>query len=179
MNATVKSAVLCVLLASVVLPVAGSPVYKWVDESGVVNYSTDPPAQRSIKTSIIDPAKSRVSSYDPGSAGLDVNSQMRRNTEYLRNRADQLQRRLDRLDYVRQSVAEGAELATRRRLEQCQRQRRVDCDDDYEEISYPRVALVSRQALLSTPFLVRAASANAMPSSRHGVGHVGAIRRHP
>ena len=48
MNSTVISAVLCVLVAGAALPVAGSPVYKWVDESGVVNYSSDPPAGRGI-----------------------------------------------------------------------------------------------------------------------------------
>jgi hypothetical protein len=178
-NATFISAVLCVLFATAVPAAAGSPVYKWLDEAGVVNYSADPPPGRSIKTSIIDSANSTISSYDPVSAGLDANSQMRGNTEYLRNRADQLQRRLDGLNYARQSFAEAAEQAKRRKLEQCERQRRVDCDDDYDEIGYPRVALVSHQALLPVPFVVRAAAANTTPSSRHGVRHAGETRRHP
>ena len=179
MNATVISAILCVLLTGAVLPAAGSPVYKWLDEAGVVNYSADPPPGRGKKTSIIDSANVKVSSYDPVSAGLDANSQMRWNSQYLRNRADQLQRQLDGLNYARQSVAEAAEQAKRRKLEQCQQQRRVDCDDNYEEIGYPRVALLSRQALLPVPFVIRAAAANTTPSSRHGVRHPGGTRRHP
>jgi len=179
MKATLQSAVLGIVMASAVLPVAGGPVYKWVDESGVVNYSADPPARLGIKTSILDSANSRLSSYAPEPAGLDADSQMRRNTQYLRNRAEQLQRQLDGLDFVRQSAAEQA---TRRRLEQCQSQRRVDCDDGYEDFGYPdypRMALVSRRPLLSAPFMVRAAPARAMPPSRPGVRHPGGIRRQP
>lgn len=120
--------------------------------SGRGQLGLDPPPGRGIKTSIIDSANSKLSSYDPVSAGLDANSQIRRNSEYLRNRTDQLQRQLDGLNYARQRFAEAAEQAKRRKLEQCQRQRGVDCDDDYEEIGYPRVTLVSRQALLPVPF---------------------------
>lgn len=179
MKATLQSAVLSIVLASAALPVAGGPVYKWVDESGVVNYSSEPPARRGTKTSILDSDNSRLSSYAPVPAGLDADSQMRRNTQYLRNRAEQLQRQLDGLDFVRQSAAEQA---TRRRLEQCQSQRRVDCDDGYEDIgypAYPRVALVPRRPLLSAPFMVRAAPANTTPSSRHGIRSPSGIRRQP
>ncbi len=179
MKATVISAVLCILLAGLVLPVAGSPVYKWVDASGVVNYSADPPPGHGIKTSIIDSANSKISSYDPVSAGLDAKSQMRHDSEYLRSRAEQLQRQLGGVHYARQSVAEAAEQARRHKSEQCRLQRRVDCDEDYEEIGYPRVALVSRQALFAAPFVVRAAAANSAPPSRHGVRHPGGSRRHP
>jgi hypothetical protein len=179
MNATVISAILCVLLAGAVRPVAGSPVYKWVDEAGVVNYSADPPPGRGKKTSIIDSANVKVSSYDPVSAGLDANSQMRWNSEYLRNRADQLQRQLDGLNYARQSAAEAAEQAQRRKFEQCQQQRRVDCDDDYEDIGYPRVALLSRQALFPARFVVPAAAAKGMPPSHHRVRHPAGTRRNP
>lgn len=180
MNATVISAVLCVLLAGAVLPVAGSPVYKWVDEAGVVNYSADPPPRRGIRTNVVDSANTRVSSYDPVSAGLDANSQIQRDAEYLRNRADQLQRQLDGLNYARQNFTDAAEQAKRRKLEQCQLQRRVDCDDEgYEDIGYPRVALVSRQALFPMPFAFRAAAANSARPGHHRVRHPGGARRHP
>ena len=104
---------------------------------------------------------------------------MRRNNDYLRIRADQLQRQLDALDYARQSAAEAAEQATRLRFEQCQRQRRVDCDDAYEEMVYPRVALVSRQARLSAPFLIHGTAASPMRPSHHRDRHPSGTRRQP
>jgi hypothetical protein len=179
MNATVISAMMCVLLTGAALPAAGNPVYKWVDEAGVVNYSGHPPPGRNLKTSVIDSANSKVSSYDPVSAGVDAKSQLRRNSEYLRNRADQLQRELDGLNYARQSAADAAAKAKRRRLEQCQLQRRVDCDEDYEDIGYPRVALVSRQTRLAAPFFVGAAAESTALASRHGLRHPGGARRRP
>lgn len=177
MNATVLSAVLGILLAGAAHSVAGSPVYKWVDEAGVVNYSADPPAGRGIKASVVDSTRSKLSSYDPVSAGLDPNSQLRRDSENLRHRAEQLQSRLDELSYARRSAADAAEQAKRHRLEQCQLQRRVDCDDDYQDIGYPRVALVSRLAFLPVPPVVHVVATRTATFGGHAFRHSGGARR--
>jgi len=179
MNSKAVAVVLCALVAGAALPVAGSPVYKWVDESGVVNYSSDPPPGRRTKATIIDFASTKVSSYDPVSAGLDPNSQTSRNNQYLRMRVDQLQRQMDGLDYARQVAAETAEQAGQRALEQCQLQRRVDCGNDYEDIGYPRVALISRHALLPGRSMVHARAVKSTQHDRHGVRHPGGTRRLP
>jgi hypothetical protein len=150
MKTTLQSAVLLILLACTALPVASKPVYKWVDEHGVVNYTTEPPPA-SLKVKAVAIVSAKISSFDPVVAGLDANSQQRRNLEYLRNRADQLQNELAGLRYARQAQVNAAEDARRRRLEECQRQRRVDCDTNYyDDGAYgPRVVIGARPVLIT------------------------------
>lgn len=143
MTDLVKSAILFALLAGLTMSAKAAPVYKWVDENGVVNYSNDPPPAGS-SGKIIDSAKSKVSSYNPIQAGLDASAQQRRYTDYLRNQNDRLQRELDDTRYGRQYSADAAEAARKRRMEECQRQRRVDCDSYYDDYAYPPAYVVAR-----------------------------------
>jgi hypothetical protein len=146
MTDVVKSVILFALLAGLAMSATAKPVYKWVDENGVVNYSSELPPAGS-RSKLVASANSNVSSYDPVQAGLDASAQQHHNTDYLRSQNDRLQRELDDSRYARQRSADAAEAARKRRMEECQRQRRVDCDSYYDDYAYPPVYAVARYPL--------------------------------
>jgi hypothetical protein len=144
MTDVVKSAILFALLAGLAMSAAAAPVYKWVDEKGVVNYSTELPPAGS-RSKLVASANSNTRIYDPIQASLDASAQQRRNADFVRNEnEDRLQRELDELRYRLQLSADSAEAARKRRLEECQRQRRVDCDSRYDDYAYPPLYVVAR-----------------------------------
>jgi hypothetical protein len=118
---------LTLLAGAVILAggVAHAQVYKWVDDKGVVNYSSTPPpkGKGAVK---LDEASGRVTTVpapdarrDDPAAGADP---------ALRRRVDQLEREAAA---QRQSAAQqeaAAAEAQRRWVEQCRAERRVDCD---------------------------------------------------
>jgi hypothetical protein len=165
MKSALQAATLFTLLACTALPAASKPVYKWLDERGVVNYTTEPPPAAAHARAVATVA-SKISSFDPVVAGLDANSQQRRNREYLRDRADQLQNELTSLRYARQARANAAEDAKRRRLEECQRQRRVDCDAYYDEGFGPRTVIVARPVVITRFVPVRVPTPARVPTAR-------------
>ena len=122
-----------VLVAASALALAGvahAQVYKWVDDKGVVNYSSAPPAKGKgvVKldedrvTTIPSPGARRddpAAAANPAAPGDPA----------LRQRIDQLEREAAA---QRQSAGQqdaAAADAYRRWLEQCRAERRVDCDD--------------------------------------------------
>ena len=115
-------------LASAVLlvGVAHAQVYKWVDDKGVVNYSSTPPPKGKGVVKL-DEDNSRVTTIpapevrrdDPAAAADPA----------LRRRVDQLEREAAaQRQSAGQQEAASAE-AYRRWVEQCRAERRVDCDD--------------------------------------------------
>jgi len=118
---------LATLAALIVLaPVAHAEIYKWVDDKGVVNYSTTPPTNR--KSVKLDEEQGRVSTIE----AVDYS------TSGAARREQALQERVARLE---QEVALGRQAATQDAAaaseayrvwrEQCVAQRRVDCDGPY------------------------------------------------
>ncbi|MGE5791408.1 MAG: DUF4124 domain-containing protein [Bacteroidota bacterium] len=106
-------------------PVHGQ-VYKWVDDKGVVNYSSSPPP-KGKKVVKLDEESGRVTTVrapdarreDPGAAVDPA----------LRRRVDQLEREAAaQRQTAAQQEAAAAEVY-RRWVEQCRAERRVDCDD--------------------------------------------------
>jgi hypothetical protein len=118
------SSLACALLATPAL----AQVYKWVDDKGVVNYSSEAPAGRN--STLLDPKSARVSVYSTDeapkraprpAAGVDVRT--------LSEKIDRLERKLDAERYARQGLADAqAQIASDAWYEQCLRDRRVDCD---------------------------------------------------
>jgi hypothetical protein len=103
-----------------VAPLAEAQVYKWVDERGVVNYSTTPPANR--PSTKVDEDSGRVSTIRAPDQS--------RTQETQRERA--LQQRVDELERdaaSRQSPPQQDIAAQRQSREDCLAQRRIDCDD--------------------------------------------------
>jgi hypothetical protein len=116
------AAVLSLLLA----PAVHAEVYKWVDEKGVMNYSSTPPENR--KSVKLDEEQGRVSTieaYDYSKAGAS------RREQALQERLARLEQEVARSRQVASlDAATGAE-AYRIWREQCIAQRRVDCDGPY------------------------------------------------
>ena len=112
--------------AVVLFGAAHAQVYKWVDDKGVVNYSSSPPPKGKGVVKL-DEDNGRVTTIpapemrrgDPAAAADPA----------LRRRVDQLEREAAA---QRQTAAqqEAAAAETHRRwVEQCRADRRVDCDD--------------------------------------------------
>jgi hypothetical protein len=100
-------------------------VYKWVDEKGVVNYSNEAPADGKAKQ--LDPKASRVSviASDENQrqvAGASASDRV------LAEKIDRLERKLDAERYARSVSEAQAQSAADAWYQQCQRDRRVDCD---------------------------------------------------
>ena len=106
---------------------AWSQVYKWVDDKGVVNYSSEPPPAR--KSVLLDPNSASVSTYTPDQTLKRVAEPTARvNERILTERVASLERNLDAERYTRLSVADTQSRVLERQYEQCLRDRRVDCD---------------------------------------------------
>ena len=114
-------------------------IYKWVDQKGVTNYSSAPPATG--KAQMLDPAAATVSVYQapsPQDAARLLDAMMRQRVAMLEN---QLQ--AERLARLAQQASHqtGAD----RYYEQCLRERRVDCDS-------------GRDGMHATPYFYAAAA---------------------
>ncbi len=112
--------------AVMVVGAAHAQVYKWVDDKGVVNYSSSPPPKGKGVVKL-DEDNGRVTTIpapevrrnDPAAAADPA----------LRRRVDQLEREAAaQRQSAGQQEAASAE-AYRRWVEQCRAERRVDCDD--------------------------------------------------
>ena len=129
----------CLTAASALsAPVAtGATVYKWVDENGVVNYTTTPPApSRAAKVATVEvapPAEARSAAQDNGEAQY---WRARAEREAARDLAEQrLRRETEELRQVklRQDIV-AADTEARKKsaaqiaYEQCRAERRVDCE---------------------------------------------------
>lgn len=120
----VQLATLAALLA--LAPAVPAEVYKWVDEKGVVNYSSTPPENR--KSVKLDDELGRVSTiqaYDYARSGAP------RREQVLQERVARLEQEVARGRQAAALDAAAAAEAFRLWREQCIAQRRVDCDDPY------------------------------------------------
>ena len=104
-----------------VAPFAEAQVYKWVDEQGVVNYSTTPPANR--PSTKVDEDSGRVSTIKPPDTSRTQETPRER---ALQQRVDELERDAAR---SRQTPSQQDIAAQQQSREDCLAQRRVDCDD--------------------------------------------------
>lgn len=162
------TSVLAALLAA--MP-AYAQVYKWVDEHGVTNYSSDPPADRKLG---LKPATvaDRISVYapEPGiqrtiraiSVGKD---------QILSDRIESLERQQAAERQASQFAAAAEARAAQAAHAQCVAERRVDCDYDsgyYPYASGGVLTVVHRRPLPHVPAAGRsrgAAEKNARPHS--------------
>ena len=118
-------------LAAAAVPVGASAqaIYKWVDERGVVNYgNAEVPKDREVKAVDTAPKVAVRSEPGPGATNAKPND-----TELLRQ---ELARTREEVSRLRQNVAavNSGTAKTRRAAyakwrEDCERQRRVDCDE--------------------------------------------------
>ncbi len=105
-------------------PTAHGEVYKWVDDKGVVNYSSTPPAKgKSIK---LGEDRGRVSTIE--SQDLSRTEPGRRE-QALKDRVDRLEQDAQRDRQLATAQEAAAAEAYRQWRERCIAERRVDCDD--------------------------------------------------
>lgn len=133
-----------VAAAALAAPALGQAqtVFKWVDASGVTNYTTTPPPASGRNVSAVNAAPAIASSY-PSGMGPDEEARYwrsRREREAANDMSDSRIRREAeemRQYQVRQELGLRQDEESRRRAEeqrrqamfdQCQRERRVDCD---------------------------------------------------
>lgn len=120
------TSVLAMMLAALS---AHAQVYKWVDEHGVSNYSSAPPAKITarLKPAIIE---DRISVYPSGPAVQKAISAISQSKErMLSDRIDLLERQLAAERQASQYAAAAEARAAQAAYAQCLADRRVDCDD--------------------------------------------------
>jgi hypothetical protein len=115
----------CCLVCALFLGMAAhADVYKWTDERGVVHYSNTPPPKATPVVRL--PGGEERLTIVPGSEPAQVQDGDR--DEPLRQRIDTLERQLEQERRERALLAQSEEERRRRAIEECERQRRVDCD---------------------------------------------------
>jgi hypothetical protein len=126
------TSVFAVMLAAIP---AYAQVYKWVDEHGVTNYSSEPPADRNagVKPPTI---ADRISVYAPEPAVQRAISAISLGKDrILSGRIDSLERQLAAERQSSQYAAAADARAAQAAYAQCLAERRVDCD--YDSGYYP------------------------------------------
>jgi len=90
------------LISALALPAAAGTLYRWVDEKGTVNYSSEPPPGTGVKVQTLTPPP--VPSYDGAAALAAIEKQNRE----LQARLDRLQREVEELKQARQTAVAPA-----------------------------------------------------------------------
>jgi hypothetical protein len=139
--------ILAALVLALVTFGASAQVYRWTDERGVVNYSnTRPPA--GVPTVRVPEPELPVLATPPAeapAARTETRPPPRDGEAELRQRVDTLERELAAERGARQQIAQADDERRQRAREECERQRRVDCDqlevlpDGAPVIVHPRV----------------------------------------
>ena len=119
---------LALAAALLAAPAAYAQVYKWVDEKGIINYSSTPPDKR--KSQKLEEDKGRVSTIE----SYDYQKEdAARRERALKDRVDRLEQDAQRnrqQSAAAQDPAAAAE-AQRQWRERCIAERRTDCDNPY------------------------------------------------
>jgi hypothetical protein len=109
--------------ATLVAPSAlAQAVYKWTDERGVVNYTTEAPKNRPSKEVDVETGRLTVV---PGLPTPPV-----REDPNLRRRVDELERERDSARSAARADADSAAAQIAAWRERCRNERWADCDDD-------------------------------------------------
>jgi hypothetical protein len=115
---------------------AWAQVHKWVDDKGVVNYSSQPPANR--KSVLLDPNSVSVSVYTPEEAPMRTRQPLASpNERTLTERIASLERTLEAERHSRLSLTDAHARASELQYERCRHDRRVDCDHSGLDPYYP------------------------------------------
>ena len=141
-------------------------IYKWVDEKGVTNYSSTPPARGEARS--IDLQSATVSVYPappPQEAARALDAAMRARIERLEN--ELLAERRARQTRTTQAESDRRQLA----YEQCLRERRVDCEqirDGMYAASYYSPHYVAAPVLVAARPLLQAQFMPVLPQQVFG-----------
>jgi hypothetical protein len=159
-----RLAALAVLLA--LAPAVQAEIYKWIDDKGVVNYTSTPPENR--KSVKLDEEQGRVSTVQ---AFDYAKSSAPRREQALQERVARLENELARGQQSAAVDAAAAAEAYRAWREQCIAQRRVDCDDAAAFFDDPGYAVFPGAAVVSP----RRVPGAYIPTAKVAVGFGGVV----
>jgi Domain of unknown function (DUF4124) len=125
MRRLILSSALASVVALAAAPVPAQ-VYKWVDDKGVVNYSSEAPANS--QATQLDPKSSRLSIVGTDEAQRQRMLVASAGDSALSRKIDRLEQKLDAERYARSVSDAQAQAAADSWYDQCLRDRRVDCD---------------------------------------------------
>lgn len=143
---------------------SASTVYKWVDEKGVVNYTTTPPSNR--KAAAVDVAppvagQGAVVDYDEARywrARSEREAASDYALERLRRETEQMRQGRLRQEIAAAERASSQKSALQMAMDQCRAERRVDCEttagaDGYggSLYTYPPIVVVTRRPAVVAP----------------------------
>ncbi len=124
LNAPIR--LLIALVAILASAPASAQVYKWVDERGVTNYSSQPPADATKKVAIVE---DKISVYTPDKALMQAIEASRQGGNHaLSERVASLERQLEDERRARQYASAAPVPAA---YDPCQDGRTVDCNGVY------------------------------------------------
>src|SRR5471030_579609 len=133
-------------------------VYKWVDERGVTNYASQPPADRNARANAATVAD-RISVYAPEPAvQRAINAIALGKDRILSDRIDSLERQRAAESQSSQYAAAAEARAAEAAYAQCLAERRVDCDSDSGYYPYGSggvLTVVRRRPLSHIPSMAR------------------------
>jgi uncharacterized protein DUF4124 len=121
---------------------AGAQIYKWADDNGIVNYSSQPPANRKAKA--LDTNAITLSVYESDKPRQDASARLA--VASLGDKIDRLERQLEAERQARLYQAAADARAMQATYDECVAQRGVDCNGIYNgAYAYgPPVLLVPR-----------------------------------
>ncbi len=141
-----------------------SSVYKWVDEKGIVNYTTTPPpAQRKAAVVDVAPAmtgRSALHGYSDLSYSWTPDAAGQSELERMRSQGEQTRQAQSRAELAAQRTARS-QAANQQAVDRCRSQRHVDCDinpypagstlDPYSLYPYRTIVGVRRAPVVTPP----------------------------
>lgn len=162
--------VAALLAAAAVQAAPASSVYKWVDEKGIVNYTTTPPpAQRKAAVVDVAPAvtgRSALQGYSDLSYYRDLSYSWARDAagqaelERMRSQGEQTRQAQSRQELAAQRTARS-QAANQQAIDRCRSQRHVDCDsnpypagstlDPYSLYPYRTIVGIRRVPVVTPP----------------------------
>lgn len=162
------------LLVLPLAPAALAEVYKWVDEKGVVNYGTTPPAGRAVKEMPKDssgvsvvPAPPPPAATPPAAAPNPTDA-----------RVDQLERALAAERAAREAQDQRADERRRAAIAQCEASRGVDCEENpYQSGGYGYAPVIVRPHIIPPPVVTPPPPPKPKPAPEPKRGAVG--KGHP
>ncbi|MEO7402539.1 MAG: DUF4124 domain-containing protein [Burkholderiales bacterium] len=107
---------------------ASSPIYKWIDASGTVNYASKPP--KGQEAARVDLSESRLNVVSATKVSATLASQQAGTDRLARARIDALEDELQRERSNRSNEVQRDEQMLTAWRDRCNRERFTDCDDN-------------------------------------------------
>lgn len=131
MNARAWHSLIAIAFFLAVAPAWAQPLYKWVDEKGVTNYSNQPPDPKTAKN--VKPVEDRLSVYSPDAGLVQAIEDNQKNFDQRQRERQKMQALEQQLQAERRARDQAASALQQTQLayEKCVADGRGDCSDFY------------------------------------------------